>query len=213
MKSIEKTNTEVKLLPLFPSLSCSMEIKSFDGLTMDMFENENFDDSSNRVQNNYMHESIHFLNDYPEIEKELMIHFNAFKNQVLRYENTDFEITTSWITKTERDGYCLPHNHTNRFYSGLLYFGEYDDNVGEFNLIFTSCSQFGIIPTEDNIYNSTSWSHKPKKNSLIFFQSHLFHLITRHNSDTIRYSLAFNIVPIGKYGKSDTTVNISYSKI
>lgn len=213
MKSIKKFNTQVELLSLFPSLVCSLEIKSFDRLTTDMFETESFHSSSNQIQNNYMHNNIYFLNDYPEIEKELMVHFNAFKNQVLRYENTDFEISTSWTTKTERDGYCLPHNHTNSFYSGLLYFGEYDDGVGEFNIIYTSSSQFGIIPTEESIYNSNSWSHKPTKNSLIFFPSHLFHHITRHNSDIIRYSLAFNIVPVGKYGKSDTTVNISYSQI
>lgn len=205
--------TQVLLLPLFSSVVCTLETKSFDRLTADMFENETFLETSDQVQNSYIHNSVHFLKDYPEIEKHLMIHFNSFKNQILAYNQTNFEITTSWITKTERDGYCLPHKHQNSFYSGLLYFGEYDDNVGEFHIISPTPSQFGIVPIEENMHNCSNWSHKPTKNSLIFFPSYLAHYITRHKSDIPRYSLAFNICPVGKYGHADTLVNIFYNEI
>ena len=43
----------------------------------------------------------------------------------------------------------------------------------------------------------------PHKNGLVLFPSYLKHKILKHDSDIPRYSLAFNIVPVGHYGTGD----------
>ena len=44
----------------------------------------------------------------------------------------------------------------------------------------------------------------------MFFPSHLKHYVTTHNNSKTRYSLAFNIVPIGLYGDRDSTYDTSW---
>ena len=55
--------------------------------------------------------------------------------------------------------------------------------------------------------NCKSFELKPEKNKLIFFPSYLRHKIKIHKGDTVRYSLAFNIIPIGDVGYYDSFVD------
>ena len=50
----------------------------------------------------------------------------------------------------------------------------------------------------------------PHKNQLILFPSYLKHRICEQKSDKTRYSLAFNIVPIGGYGYGDSQYNTEW---
>ena len=45
---------------------------------------------------------------------------------------------------------------------------------------------------------------------LVLFPSYLNHKILEHKSEFPRYSLAFNIVPIGEYVDEDSTYNTSW---
>ena len=61
-----------------------------------------------------------------------------------------------------------------------------------------------------NIHNSKEWFVKPKKNLLLFFPSYLWHAVMNNTSDNPRHSLAFNFIPIGEYGVSDSTYNTNW---
>ena len=63
-----------------------------------------------------------------------------------------------------------------------------------------------------NLHNSKTWDIKPKKNMLIFFPSYLEHSILDNKSKRPRHSLAFNLIPIGKYGSSDSTYDTDWFK-
>ena len=66
------------------------------------------------------------------------------------------------------------------------------------------------MPSNWTIQNSTIWKIQPQKNCLLIFPSYLQHSIEKSIEDTTRYSLAFNIIPVGEYGSQDSTVNTEW---
>ena len=136
---------------------------------------------------------------------------DLFQN-TLKYP-CEFKITTSWFTRAKKDVESEYHNHRNCFYSGVLYFGKYEeDTVGQIEFIspIQNYYNYDITPTEWNIFNARSWSITPQHGLVIFFPSFLFHKIKRHNSKNIRRSLAFNIIPVGQYGDYDSSFNAEW---
>ena len=137
--------------------------------------------------------------------------YNLFQN-TLKYP-CQFEITTSWFTRSRKGAGSRSHKHTNCFYSAVLYFGEYEEEtVGqiEFSSPIDSYFNYSITPTEWNIFNSKTWSIKPQHGLLIFFPSFLPHRIKPHKSKNIRRSLAFNVIPVGEYGEYDSLFNTEW---
>ena len=138
------------------------------------------------------------------LKKIILQEFYTFKNNVLKYTKNDFEITTSWIALSNKKQKSNLHNHQNCMYSGILYLQTNEnsgdivfDNLNSFNNFKLQCDSY-------NMYNSKSWKIKPVNNMLIFFPSEIYHQILENNSDIERYSLAFNLIPIGKLGYEDS---------
>jgi len=147
------------------------------------------------------------------LKKVLTDEFYTFKNNILKYHNNDFEITTSWISKTEPGKESEWHQHNNCMYSGIFYVST-NQNSGDISFETHENKRFQIVPTEFNIYNSTSFTFSPQNRMIIFFESQLFHKIFKNNSDRIRYSIAFNLIPVGKIGSknSDSFCNLTNVK-
>ena len=123
-----------------------------------------------------------------------------------------YNIFSSWMTKTAigyRHG--LDHMHCNSFLSGVLYL---TDNASPIlfrhPLPWRWCS--GMDDKNDGMLKSNQILFAPKKGDVVLFPSHVFHLIMPHKHPTDRYSLAFNIVPSGRYGARDSTINVSILK-
>ena len=76
------------------------------------------------------------LEKYPILKKILLNKFYEFiKESNLNYNNR-FDISTSWLTKSENKQQCVKHSHKNCFYSGVYYYGDiYDSNCGDLILI------------------------------------------------------------------------------
>jgi uncharacterized protein (TIGR02466 family) len=151
------------------------------------------------------------LENYPEIKKIVLQYFKKFCKEALDIYHEDFDISTSWIVKVFPQGYSSIHNHKNCYYSGLIYYDEYDINTGK--LHFSSLenkTSFMLIPKNKTINNSDDFEITPLKNGLIFFPSHLMHYVTKHNKRNTRESLAFNIVPTGVDGAEDSTYDTSW---
>ena len=58
--------------------------------------------------------------------------------------------------------------------------------------------------------SSNNWLIPPEEKKIILFPSYLEHSIVEHKEETTRYSLAFNIFPVGKYGVGDSTHNTDW---
>ena len=159
----------------------------------------------------YTSSDVRLLKKYPRIERILLNKFKRVAKENFYYKN-DFVISTSWMSKTDPGGYSQMHMHKNSFYSGVYYFNEYDNDSSalEFETPLTAYSDFQLIPTEFNIMNSQSWKIWPEKNLLVLFPSYLRHGVRENKSNETRYSLAFNIVPVGKYGEGDSAYDLAW---
>ena len=79
------------------------------------------------------------------------------------------------------------------------------DRINQFN-------NFGVGSRKGkgNNYNAKEYLVTPQKNMLLFFPSYLWHTILNNHSDKPRYSLAFNLIPLGQYGSGDSTYNTEW---
>lgn len=129
----------------------------------------------------------------------LLDEFSIFKNDILKYQYNDFKITTSWIAKNNPGEQSNYHNHNNSMYSGIFYINT-DDNSGAISFEDYSIKRFQLKMSEYNYNNAPEIKFHPQNRLLIFFPSEMYHKILTNNSNIIRYSLAFNLVPTGLLG-------------
>lgn len=164
-------------------------------------------------QNNYYKSSVdkfilntHF---FKELKKKIVEEFNFFKNDILFYNNNDFKITTSWVSKTEKNQSSFFHNHHNCMYSGIFYLRT-TNNTGNLIIEDHNDVRFKLEPTLYNFYNAREFTFDVQNNSIIFFPSECHHRVLTHNSDITRYAIAFNLIPVGKIGieGDDSFVNL-----
>jgi len=154
--------------------------------------------------------SKYILNNvkFKTLKNDLLKQFYKFKDNVLKYENTDFDITTSWLALSNSDDEGVSHNHRNSFYSGVYYL-KVPEKSGGINFIDYNSQNFYITPTTENSYNSTEWGFNIKEDLLLFFPSETYHTILKNRSKDNRISLAFNIIPKGKFGLNDSELVIN----
>lgn len=157
-------------------------------------------------KNSYASKDCNILNKkyLKNIKKNIENEFYNFKNKYLKYNDIDFKLTTSWLTKSEKGEFSHLHKHKNCIFSGILYL-QVDDNTGDICFENQYNDNFYIIPKENNLYNSNECLIKPKNNMIIFFPSEIHHRILENKSNITRYSIAFNLMPLGKIGKTDST--------
>ena len=157
------------------------------------------DDESDRLtstssnKNILEDEKLKFLKDL------LLEEFYKFSYGVMKYSNK-FRITTSWITESNNGENSNYHNHSNCMYSCVFYL-QAEENSGDIEFTsYNNDARWLLETTELNDFNSTSWTWHPTPNMLLIFPSEVYHKIRKNNSDSARYSLAFNLIPIGLIG-------------
>ena len=199
------------IIPLFPSVVFQSKLNNnYEKLFENLKTSTEFQEHTTS-KNCYSSKKFNILNDHKELKDDILHTFNFFKNEVLNYHSTSFEITTSWITKVESNSISHFHNHKNCLYSGVLYFDNLencapiefsDDNLKPQSFIINKPSNF-------NNYNCSTWNIHPAKNNILFFPSYLNHRVGLHQSNVPRYSLAFNLIPVGIFGYCDSSLNIN----
>ena len=146
------------------------------------------------------------LERYPILKEILLNKFYGFiKESNLNYNNK-FDISTSWLTKSENKQQCVKHSHKNCFYSGVYYYGDrYDSNCGDLILInpLNALTDFLLQP-------EIKFGINPQPGGVIFFPSYIQHKFKSNYSNNPSYSLAFNIVPLGFYGEGDSSYDTSW---
>ena len=206
---------KLEVLPLFSHPVGIIDIEEDFSLMREHITKLDFVDGG--TYNFFLSDNKKILENFPREKKIIMSYFDSYKDQVLNIGPTDFSVTTSWITKTKRGGYTYKHRHNNSIYSGVFYFDDITDNDGgQFLLskdyLYNSDDMFHFnCGSNNNIYNATSINIKPQKNRLVIFPSGTAHKVLESTSDRTRYSLAFNLFPIGSLYDLMTPINLSVS--
>jgi uncharacterized protein (TIGR02466 family) len=156
-------------------------------------------------------QSKNTLKNFPLVKEEILETFKEYAYNILKIDmSIGFKIGSSWATMTLPGQDSIEHTHANYYYSGCLYVSDNPSTI-DFCLgsyIYNYHERFLFKYSEINQYNANKISYKPEKNEIIFFPAYLKHKISRNTSDTTRYSIAFNIHPVGVYGKKDSTIHI-----
>lgn len=193
------------VLPLFSSPVAVYKIDQTIEVKTDY---EFIDIQSEDVIGTYISKRKNILDDYPLLKKVIIEHFNDYKIKIFSYTETEFKITTSWLSKTEPDGRSQFHKHSNAMFSAVYYFNV---EKGDAPLQFKSngiLTNYCLPVFEQNIYNQDIQSLYPEKNYLIFFPSYLDHRIGHQKRQETRYSLACNFFPVGELGFGDSYINL-----
>ena len=153
---------------------------------------------------------LNVLNDkqFKDLKKVLMNEFYLFTKDHMRYTN-QFEITTSWFTKTLKGQSSNWHNHNNSMYSAVLYL-QTDENSGVISFNKYENKRFELEVQDFNILNSTEWKIRPVNGLFLIFPSEIYHKAHENKSDIVRHSLALNFLPTGLLG---VTSGDSHAKI
>tara|TARA_B100000287_G_scaffold414498_1_gene447134 strand:+ start:87 stop:689 length:603 start_codon:yes stop_codon:yes gene_type:complete len=200
------------MIQIFPLFSSSLIIINTD-LDTSQLQNDNIKFKETQSGGGTeISKDIRILKKYPKLENSILNEFKTVAKESFKYTN-DFVITTSWITKAKYRTYSQFHLHKNSFYSGIYYYGKYFEDSGglEFENPLWEYNDFYVHPKQYSFSTATSYSFTPTSNLLVFFPSYLKHRITEHKHRSDRYSLAFNIIPIGEYGIGDSTYNTSWT--
>jgi len=144
---------------------------------------------------------------------ELEENIKCFADQIYSIDETvDWHITTSWCNKHGIGDWGHSHYHKNSLFSGVFYF-DVPENSGD--LVMENHSPMLPFPPtiefkhkDYNIFNSRVWSVKPVNNLLVLFPSFLRHYVKKNESDSDRYSVAFNVFFRGSIGEREASIKI-----
>tara|TARA_B100000809_G_scaffold37297_1_gene32639 strand:- start:223 stop:894 length:672 start_codon:yes stop_codon:yes gene_type:complete len=139
------------------------------------------------------------------LKQRILDEFRIFKNKVLRTEDLEFGITTSWATRSIPGKEAPFHYHSNCYYSGILYINV-APNSGDicFKDFDSKSYSFDEKVKEWTIFNARTHSWTPENRDIIFFPAEVYHQFLVNKSNIDRYSIAFNLVPLGRVGTEDS---------
>lgn len=141
--------------------------------------------------------------DIVELESAITPHVNNYFYNVLNFSDSfKYKFADGWFIKVEPgSGPSNSHIHSNSLFSGVFYL-HVTENSGDIffsKRIFNNSYSITVTPPikETNIFNASGWLEKPFCGRVLLFPSSLEHTFHKNNSDFIRLSYAFNIVPTG----------------
>ena len=137
-------------------------------LVSKMSNNNNFADVT--VEHNLLEtKPLEFL------KHRILDEFRIFKNEVLKVDNLEFDITSSWGTRSKHGKESRMHHHANCYYSGILYINV-NPNSGDvvFKNLNTRNYVFDEKTTEWNIFNSRIHRWSPENKQILFFPAEVY---------------------------------------
>ena len=147
-------------------------------------------------------EDLNILKKYEDLNKEISKAVDETLDEILMLKHINYRIFSSWLTKAAPNAFSDSHAHSNSWLSGVYY--PKGDPGFSIKFFYDNKPPFFTQPTEYNIYNSTERVIVPQDNFLILFFSQLRHQLMPNQSTKDRFSLAFNILPRGKFGTGDS---------
>jgi len=123
-------------------------------------------------------------------------------------EDISFKFINSWIVKHEKGDSAQAHLHANSMFSGCYYL-LHKPKMGNINFLKENAINNIGFPNvmldyeKLNAINCESYTLDCKQDLITFFPSHIKHSVDENKLNIDRYSIAFNIWPVGSIGDDD----------
>lgn len=140
-----------------------------------------------------------------------------FGDNTLLYNYKDYKLSQSWISHKEPGQHHTMHTHPNSLISGVFYYGQIEENTPaiKFHKMVGGCNQSVIMPKTKTDKRSskfawTEFSLNFQPGLLALFPSYLHHSVPVNTSNSVRCSLAFNVVPIVGFGEEENLTELLF---
>jgi uncharacterized protein (TIGR02466 family) len=134
---------------------------------------------------------------------------NEYAIEVIGLDVEGMGITQSWVTIKQPGQKHIAHQHPNSVISGAFYF----DEGGEPITFYDHNNDYFKVKRNLEKAPFNTYQLPPKRYGLVLFPSHLEHQVGVNTSDTDRYSLSFNSLPLGSFGSDGDLTHVDYSRI
>lgn len=190
------------------------------------FLNKDFTCLKNEYSNEYGNRSVDgYILDHPECSKLkefVLFHIEKFADNILAWDFEKFQLTQSWLTiknHSERHG---AHYHPNSVLSAAFYFQESSELIEPIvfhrpdfmsqlmNMFAPSTSSNKMQHTE---FPWNEYIVQPQQNTLVIFPSWLSHSVRTNNSTVPRKCIAMNAIPSGRFGSSESAMELDLSRL
>ena len=121
-------------------------------------------------------------------------------------QKTRMQITTSWFIKARTNEESNYHTHANSMLSAVYYWNNENNNKIYFEN--HNKSAWLVEHNKPNIYNTSGWWLEAENDLLVIFPSELSHKVGINQGTQIRNCLAINLIPVGKFGLNDSSLEI-----
>lgn len=138
--------------------------------------------------------------------------------KTMGFDYNEYKFGQSWLSYKQPGQHHVIHTHSNSLISGVFYFGEgsQETPVIKFHKmggigINTSIISPKLVPDKRELkYTQTEFSIEFTPGLLILFPSYLHHSVPVNNTNKVRCSLAFNVVPIVGFGDEKNLTELKF---
>lgn len=119
--------------------------------------------------------------------------------RTFEYHCEKFKIILAWANRSDKDGAHRMHVHPNSFVSGIYYLSDnpsptyFEDPRYQLRSGWTVATHHPI--------NDSVWPCPSETGSLVLFPSWLPHYTSACPSEEMRYTISFNVIPVGATNK------------
>lgn len=143
--------------------------------------------------------SVHILDKDKKLKNAITKEVQTFLKEILSIE-TKLKMSTSWFTKVVKGQSLVEHTHNNSWISGCFYIHE------NCEIQFSAePPQILVEPKTHTVINSYYVDYQPSPGTMLIFPSKTRHTAMPYKLDDVRYSLAFNFMPVGLQGSVDSS--------
>lgn len=146
-----------------------------------------------------------YILDKPEchgLRDFILQRVQEFGDNILLYDYDSYKLSQSWISHKQPGQHHTMHTHPNSLISGVFYYGKAEENTPaiKFHRMSGAFNQQIILPRtkldkRDSKSAWTEFSVNFQPGLLVLFPSYLHHSVPLNESESVRCSLAFNVVP------------------
>ena len=155
-----------------------------------------------------------------EMKNIILSHVKEYAENILLYEYDSYELSQSWVSRKQPGQHHTMHTHPNSMISGVFYYGEPSPKTPAIKFHKMSggmnVNQLQAKTKPDKRSSKFAWetfSVEFEPGLLVIFPSYLFHSVPINESDKIRSSVAFNVVPKSNLGAEANLTELNFNKI